>query len=395
MKSCLLLTLAPSLLLGNCNDLPGYAGHSGASSPQCFLDAAGQGTLIVSSATRLNWNNLKVGGSSTLQGLSINSGGQPVVIVDSGNVNISGPLSATGRLGIFASNIFVGGGGSITAPTLLLSALSPASADAWLATGSTEVAESTQPNTGSVQNRGVVTASVGDLTVLGTTVQNEARFGDAAVLESTHGALRITAAGRASLTPTSTTALAQSAVRTTTINNYGTMRGYTVHLNAVPRYVPGLPVSEFIILNEGTVASRAGVNWDTRHPTLPVTGQSATGPNSLIITPNSSTWQTSSLVHTVAHFDGPVIEPSEDDVAARPTPIALPKFSTDTVASTNSAAPPLAATYSSLNALPKPAPGAVPVANPSLVATRGATEKKPRKALFKGAFFSLQYHGER
>ncbi len=381
----------------DCHMFTGYQGFTGAI-PQCFIDSAGQGTILLNGSTRLNWQGLQIGGTSSLQRLTINSGGQAVAIVDGGSSVINGPLSSNGRLGLFSQNITVGAGGSINAPTVLLSALPAANADQWITTGETVVGEPAGTVTstgGTVNNRGIVRASQGNLTIIGSTVQNEGRFGDPALLESTNGDLRITAAGRANVTNPATTALAQPATTIASINNYGTMRGFTVHLQAVPRYVPGSNTVQINITSNGTIqssASGSGVHLNTEHPTQPLRGASALQGESIVITPNATTWPTSPNIRTTLINDGEILNPQEDEAPTAPAaPLALPKLSSNQVVSTNSASPPLATTYSSLNALPKNPTNGPAAQGSSIVATRGTNEKKPRKALVKGAFFSLQY----
>jgi hypothetical protein len=382
----------------DCHMFVGYQGFSGAI-PQCFIDSAGQGTILLNGSSRLNWQGFQIGGTSNLQGLTINSGGQAVAIVDGGSSVINGALSSNGRLGLFSQNISVGAGGSINAPTVLLSALPAANADQWISTGETIVGEPAGTVTstdGLVNNRGIVRASQGNLTIIGSTVQNEGRFHDPALLESTNGDLRITAAGRANVTNAGTTALAQPATTIASINNYGTMRGFTVHLQAVPRYVPGLTnFAQINITSDALIQSSAGssgVHLNTQHPTQPLQSQTALQGNSTVITPNAAAWPTSANIRTHLVNDGEIINPQEDDAPTAPAaPLALPRLSSNQVVSTNSASPPLAATYSSLNALPKNPTNGPAAQGQSAVATRGTTEKKPRKALVKGAFFSLQY----
>ncbi len=399
-----LLALIPSLLQSapvpvDCHMFTGYQGFTGAI-PQCFMDSAGQGSILLSGSSRLNWQGFQIGGSSTLQSLTIQTNGQAVAIVDAGSSVINGALSANGRLGLFSSNISVGAAGSIQAPSVLLSALPAANADQWIATGETTVAEVAGPAAnGRVENRGIVRAAQGNLTIIGSTVQNEGRFGDPALLESTNGDLRITAAGQANLTPTATTPTAQPATTIASINNYGTMRGFTVHLQAVPRYVAGNPgLVQINIANGGSIQSgpdSAGVHLNTEHPTQPLRGVSSLFVGSQIITPNATDWPTSANVRTHLFNDGEVLNPQEHEAAAAPAaPLALPKLASNEVVSTRSSAPPLATTYSSLNTLPKNPSGNSNPQSQGVVATRGTNDKKTKKPLVKGAFFSLQYRSD-
>ena len=122
------------------------------------------------------------------------------------------------------------------------------------------------------------------------------------------------------------------------INNYGTMRGFTVHLQAVPRYVSGSNFVQVNISNGGTLQSSfsgSGVHLNTEHPTQPIRGISSMGPTSVVITPNATTWPVSTNVRTNLFNDGQVFNPQEDDAPTAPAaPLALPKLSTNQVVST-------------------------------------------------------------
>lgn len=398
---CLLLLPAALQAQGvpvGCHTILGYNGFQGMV-PQCFMDSAGQATIVLSGSSRLNWNNLHIAPGSTLTSLTISSGGHAVAIVDGGTqTQIDGPLSASGRLGLFTSNLRVGAGGNISAPQLLVSALPAANADAWITTGSTTV-EQAPGTTGVLNNRGTIKATQGNLTVIGATVQNEGRFGGPALMESSDGDLQVVAGRNASITSTGATGLAQTVDGVATINNFGTMKGFTVHLQAVPRYEPGNSgLVQINVTNGGIIQSNAsgsGVHIDTIHPTQPVVGTTSLLAGSSVITPNANAWPTSTNVKTILINDGEVLEPTEDEaptVAAAPA--AVPRLGGTGVVATGAPAPPLAVTYSALNSLPKTGPQPVAQNATGSLATRGnpsSTAKKKRSSVIKGSFFQIQY----
>lgn len=404
MKSHLfLLLLFPAALQAqgvpvDCHMILGYQGFQGMI-PQCFIDSAGQATIVLNGSSRLNWNNLHIAPGSPLTSLTITNGGHTVAIVDGGTqTQIDGPLSASGRLGLFTSNLRVGAGGNISAPQLLISALPAANADAWIATGSTTV-EQTPGTTGTLNNRGTIKATQGNLTLIGATVQNEGRFGGPALMESSHGDLQIVAGRNAQITPSGATGHAQTVDGVATINNFGTMKGFTVHLQAVPRYEPGNPgLVQINITNGGIIQSNAsgsGVHINTIHPTQPVVGTTSLLAGSSVITPNASSWPTSANVKTILLNDGEVLEPTEDEAptVAGP-PAAIPRLGGTGVVATGEPAPPLAVTYSALNSLPRKGPQPFTQNAASSVATRGnpsSTAKKKRSSVIKGSFFQIQY----
>lgn len=389
----------------DCHMILGYQGYQGMV-PQCFLDSAGQATILLNGSSRLNWQNLTIAPSTPLTSLTITSGNHSVAIVDQGSLtSIHGPLSASGPLGLFTSQLKVGATGTITAPQILLSALPASNPDSWVSSGNVSVAEAVGTS-GVVHNQGVIRATAGNLTVIGTTVQNEGRFGGPATMHAS-GELRVVAAGSVSVTNSTVTALTQPSTSIASINNFGVLRGYSVHLRAVPRFEPGgLGLVQINITNGGTIQSSAGgtgVHVNTLHPTAPVVGTTSLLSGSQVITPNAANWPTSGNVQGFLFNDGQLLDPQEDEAPTVPAePIAIPSLGNATagrgiVASTGAAAPPSAVTYSSLNSLPRTGPQSKPQANPSVIATRGnpATakdgNKKKRPTKVKGAFFQIQY----
>ena len=407
------LTLLVSRLYAvpvDCHMILGYQGYQGMV-PQCFIDSAGQATILLNGSSRLDWQNLTIAPSSPLTSLTITSGNHAVAIVDQGTLtSIHGPLSASGPLGLFTSQLQVGATGSITAPQILLSALPATNPDSWLSSGNVTLAE-TPSSTGVVHNQGVIRSTSGNLTVIGTTVQNEGRFGGPATMRADSGALRVVAAGSVTVTNTSVTALTQPSTSIASINNFGVLRGYSVHLRAVPRFDPAGPgLVQINITNGGVIESSAGgsgVHVNTLHPTAPVVGTTSLLAGSQLITPNSADWPTSGNVQGFLFNDGQLLDPQEDEAPTVPTePIAIPtlgnsgsagRLPTGSVAVTNATAPPSAVTYSSLNSLPRTGPQSKPQANPSVIATRGNPSsakdenKKKRPTTVKGAFFQIQY----
>ena len=395
----------------DCHMILGYQGYQGMV-PQCFIDSAGQATILLNGSSRLDWQNLTIAPSTPLTSLTITSGNHAVAIVDHGSLtSIQGPLSASGPLGLFTSQLQVGATGTITAPQLLLSALPASDPDAWLASGNVSVAEAVG-TTGVVHNQGVIRATEGNLTVIGTTVQNEGRFGGPATMRAS-GELRVVAAGSVSVTNSTVTALTQPTSSIASINNFGVLRGYSVHLRAVPRFEPGGPgLVQINITNGGTIQSSAGgtgVHVNTLHPTAPVVGTTSLLAGSQVITPNAANWPTSGNVQGFLFNDGQLLDPQEDEAPTVPTePIAIPSLGNSgnattvrsnigSVVPTNAPAPPSSVTYSSLNSLPRNGPESKLLANPSVIATRGnpsvarEEKKKKRPTTVKGSFFQIQY----
>lgn len=397
MKKALLLPLIPAALHADpvpCHQLIGYQGFHGAV-PACFLDASGQATIVLQGASRLDWQNLHIAPNSGLTSLVIVSGGNAVAIADGGTLTrLDGNLSSDSRLGVFSKQIQIGPAGRITAPQLVVSALPATNADAWISTGSTTLVQA-PGSAGTVVNEGTVLATQGTLQVIGTTVQNEGRGGGPAIMEAT-GDLRIAAGGTVALTPTDAAPQGEPISGLATINNFGSLSGFTVHLRAIPHYDPAS--SGFVqinITNGGTIASSAqgsGVHLDTVHPTQPVTGLTSLLAGSTIITPNPLAWPTSANVQTQLFNDGEVLAPQEDEAPTAPAaPLAIPRLSGSGVVATGNVAPPLAATYSSLNALPKSSPSPAPTTGDRSIATRGTPEPKKKAAMVKGSFFQLKY----
>lgn len=388
----------------DCHMIPGYQGHQGMV-PQCFMDSAGQATILLNGSSRLDWQNLTIAPSTPLTSLIITSGNHAVAIVDHGSLtSIHGPLAASGPLGLFTSHLQVGATGAITAPHILLSALPASNPDAWITSGNVAVAEAAG-TAGVVHNQGVIRASEGNLTVIGATVQNEGRFGGPATMRA-NGELRVVAAGSVSVTNSTATAQTQPSTGISSINNFGVLRGYSVHLRAVPRFEPG--ASGFVqinISNGGTIessASGSGVNINTLHPTTPAVGTTSLLAGSQVITPNAANWPTSGNVQGFLLNDGQALDPQEDEAPTVPTePIAIPSLdnagSTGNVSSTGAAAPPSATTYSSLNSLRRNKPQSKSKANPSVIVSRGNpstaknNDKEKRPATVKGVFFNIHY----
>lgn len=397
MKRPLLFLFTPTLALADpvaCASLLGYQSHVGAV-PSCYLDASGHASIVLPGASRVNWQNLQIMPGTNLSSLTISSGGHAVAIVDGGTLTrIDGPLASDSRLGLFSSQLQIGATGQVTAPTLLVSALPAANADAWITTGTTTVTQA-PGTTGTLVNQGTVRATQATLTVLGTTVQNDGQSGGPAVMQAV-GDLHLTAAGSVAVTLNQAVALSQPLSGQATINNFGSLSGFTVHLQAVPHYDPS--ATDFFqvnIINAGSIAASAqgsGVHLNTVHPTQPLQSLTALRPGSKVITPNAANWPTSANVQTYLMNEGEVLEPAEDNAPTAPAaPLALPKLSGTGVTATNHPAPPLAATYSSLNALPGASPSALSSPQNHAIATRGTPDKKKRGPIVKGAFFQLQY----
>ena len=397
MKTLPLLLISTARLLAGpvpCHDLIGFQGFNGAV-PQCFLDASGQASIVLNGGSRLDWQNLHLVPGTGLTSLTIQSGGHAVAIVDGGTLTkIDGVLASDSRLGLFSRQIVIGTTGQISAPELVVSALPPANADVWITTGSTTLTQA-PGSLGQVVNHGVVRATEGPLTVVGTTVQN-GNEGETSPVMQARGDLHATAGGSVVLNGAEALAQGEPAVGLATINNFGSLSGFSVHLRAIPHYDPA--TSGFIqinITNGGIIASNAsgsGVHLNTIHPNQPVVGYTALRPGSQIFTPNPAAWPTSANVQTLLFNDGEVLAPQEDDAPTAPAaPLAIPKLSGSGVVAADSSAPALAATYSSLNSLPKRAAATAPAAQNASVATRGTPEKQKRGALVKGAFFQLKY----
>lgn len=392
----LLLIFTAPLMAGPvpCSDLIGYQGFNGAV-PQCFLDASGQASIVLSGSSRLDWQNLHLAPGTGLTSLTIQSGGHAVAIVDGGALTqINGALASNSRLGLFSRQIVIGNTGQITAPQLVVSALPPANADAWITTGNATLTQA-PGSMGQVVNHGVLRATQGTLTVVGTTVQN-GNEGETSPVMQASGDLHVTAGGSVALNGAEALAQGEPAVGLATVNNFGTLSGFSVHLRAIPHYDPA--ASGFIqinITNGGIIASNAsgsGVHLNTVHPTQPAVGYTALRPGSQVFTPNPAAWPTSANVQTLLFNDGEVLAPQEDDAPTAPAaPLASPKLSGTGVVAVDSSAPALAATYSSLNSLPRGSAAAAPAAQDRSVATRGTPEKKKRAAVVKGSFFQLKY----
>jgi hypothetical protein len=376
--------------------------------PHCHMVGT-QGVISLQGDARFSWSRLKVGPSGDMTSLKI-TGNYNATHVVRGPVVIAGPVTAEGPLAIFSAQLTTEAGGSISAPEVVVSALLPTAdedADGYFSGQSITLNVVRSPDTavpGTLTNHGKITATQGNLTLLGRSIQTDG------TLLAAKGTVRLVAADKVSVTNTSATALHGQVALGNSIYNAGTIQGLKVEMRAVPRSCPNRNCTFLIdtpIINQGKIKGTAklrGVTFDVSGGTedgLHSRGQvedriepEKSGKSGLIVTPDFRPLLANDPTYVVG---GPLITSTKQVVPV----------DGDSPAVTPSRVPSSGTTPVSVPLLPPAsAAGLVLRAQPSKVAAQGAAagtrgnsttasaeeapaRKKPARPVVRGAFFGV------
>jgi hypothetical protein len=226
------------------------------------------GFITLNGDSRFSWSSLRVGPGEAMQSLQI-SGNYASSHVVRGPLAVSGILSSQGPLALFASQVTTAPTAQISAPKLVISALLPnsdADTDDFLLTDTPKTLTSkAEPGTtlpGIVENRGQLTATATDLTIIGRGVRNTGQ------INATSGTVNLVAAEKVAASRNQVTAKKATFGQPNEIFNGGRIEGVRVEMRALAQacfddsceYTIDYP-----IINAGTLrgsARQRGVTFD-------------------------------------------------------------------------------------------------------------------------------------